>query len=440
MKRMGFAWLEIVLLVALSVFLLSGAAGVPFHPDETSWLFQSRDLEALLSRPLSLAWRGLLEPSPEMTYRLLNAPLAKDVLAAARWIVGVPASAVAVDWSWSKSWDENVAAGALPPPGVLAAARTASAGLVVLAVVALYLCGRALGGRGTGLAAAILLGTNALVLLHGRRSMAEGALTLAVCLALLGLLYADRHPWLAGLAAGLAFAAKTSGAVWIPLGWVAVAWSASRQRQSWRANLGRVGAFTLAAGLVTLLLYPVLWAEPVNALVEMWRARQELVAAQVAATNAVMPWVVLANPAQGAATFLVHLYFSPLQFAEAANYLRETAAAEAVYLASPLHSLFRGLAGGVLLLGLTVLGIAQGIRRAWTSEPKAHRAIAVALLATAVQAAALVLAVPLAFQRYVMPLVPLVSLWCGYAIAGVVERLVRSRRPKTEPAATEAVS
>ena len=440
MKRMGFPWLEIVLLVTLSVFLLGGAAGVPFHPDETSWLFQSRDLEALLARPQSLAWRGRLEPSPEMTYRLLNAPLAKDVLAAARWIVGIPASAVAVDWSWSSSWDENVAAGALPPPGVLAAARTASAGLVVLAVAALYLCGRALGGRGTGLAAAILLGTNALVLLHGRRSMAEGALTLAVCLALLGLLYADRHPWLAGLAAGLAFAAKTSGAVWIPRGWAAAAWSADPQRRSWRASLGRVGAFTLAAGLVTLLLYPVLWAEPVNALVEMWRARQELVAAQVAATNAVMPWAVLANPAQRALTFLVHLYFSPLQFAEAANYLRETAAAEAAYLASPLHSLFRGLAGGVLLLGLTVLGIAQGIRRAWSSEPKAHRAIAVALLSTTVQAAALVLAVPLAFQRYVMPLVPLVCLWCGYAIAGVVERLARSRRPTTEPAASKANS
>ena len=429
MSRTAVPWLEVILLVALAAFLLASAGGVPFHPDETTWLFQSRDLEAFLARPRSLAWRSGLEPSPDMTYRLLNAPLAKDVLAAARWIVGAPAAAVAVDWTWSDSWDDNVAAGALPAPGVLAAARTASAGLVVLAVVALYFCGTALAGRGTGLAAAILLGTNALVLLHGRRAMAEGALTLAVCLALLGLLHAERHPWLAGIAAGLAFAAKTSAAVWIPVGWMAAAWSADPQRRSWRAVAARVGAFTLAAGGVTLLLYPVLWAEPLNALAAMWRARQELLAAQVAATNAVMPWAVLVTPGQRAATFLVHLYFSPLQFAEAANYLRQTAAAEAAYSASPFHALFRGLAGGALLLGLTLLGIAQGLRRVRMPETNERRAFGVVLVATAVQAAALAFAVPLAFQRYVLALVPLACLWCGCGIATVVERLTRNRRP-----------
>jgi dolichyl-phosphate-mannose--protein O-mannosyl transferase len=129
-----------------------------------------------------------------MTYRLLNAPLAKYVLAAARWTVGVPASEVESDWDWAKSWEDNLAAEALPAQAILAAARTASALLVVLAVVALYFCGVALGGRATGLAAAILLGTNALVLLHGRRAMAEGALLFAIALALLGLLHAARHP------------------------------------------------------------------------------------------------------------------------------------------------------------------------------------------------------------------------------------------------------
>jgi 4-amino-4-deoxy-L-arabinose transferase-like glycosyltransferase len=364
-----------------------------------------------------------------MTYRLLNAPLAKDVLAAARWIAGAPASAVATDWSWSASWDENVAAGALPGPGVLAAARTASAGLVVVAVVALYFCGTALAGRGTGLAAAILLGTNALILLHGRRSMAEGALTAAVCLALLGLIHADRHPWLAGLAAGAAFAAKTSAGIWIPVGWVAAAWSADPRRRSWRAVLGRAGAFTIAAGCVTFLLYPVLWAEPVNALAAMWRARQELVAAQVAATSAVMPWAILTAPGERAAAFLVHLYFSPLQFAEAANYLHQTATAEASYLATPFHTLFRSMAGGALLLGLTILGIVQGIRRGRSPEAVGRRAVGVVLLATTVQALALILAVPLSFQRYVIPLVPLVCLWSGYGISAVVEGLTRNRRP-----------
>jgi hypothetical protein len=269
--------------------------------------------------------------------------------------------------------------------------------------------------------------------------MAEGALTLAVCLALLGLLYADRHAWLAGLAAGLAFAAKTSAAVWIPLGWVAAAWSTDPERRSARAILGRGVAFTLAAVLITFLLYPVLWAEPLNALGEMWRARQALVAAQVAATGAVMPWAVLASPGDRAASMLVHLYFAPLQFAEAANYLRETAASEAGYLANPAHSLLRGLVGGAVLLGLTALGMIQGLRRLRSSEARTRRALAVVLLATGVQAAALMLAVPLAFQRYVIPLVPLLCLWCGYAIAGLIEAATRSRRPVMEPAVSETL-
>jgi 4-amino-4-deoxy-L-arabinose transferase-like glycosyltransferase len=436
MRGRGYPWLEIVLLAVLAAFLLLGAAGVPFHPDETSWLFQTRDLEAVLSRPLALAWRDGAPPTPELTYRLLNAPLAKYILGTARWAAGVPAGSVENDWAWSNSWDENVAAGALPAEGLLAAARLASALLLIPAVVALYFCGRALGGRGTALAAAIFLATHALVLLHGRRAMAEGALIFAICLALLGLLYADRHPWLAGLAAGLAFAAKTSAAVWIPLGWIAAAWSVEAESRSRRAMLGRLGAFTLAAALLTLMLYPVLWAEPAGALIEMWRARQALVSAQVAATGQVMPWAVLSSPGERAATLLAHLYFSPPQFAEAANYLRQTASAEAAYLAVPGHSLLRGLAGGALMLTLTLVGIVRGIRRERTSEAKTRRATGMILLATAVQAAVLVLAVPLAFQRYTMPLVPLVCLWAGHGLAGLVEALARNRRPVAEPAAS----
>ena len=206
MSHRSTPWIEIAVLIVLTAFLLGGAAGVPFHPDESSWLFQSRDLEGVFTRPLSLAWRPAARDTPELSYRLLNAPLAKYILGTARLAAGFSAASVGTDWSWSRSWDENVADGALPAQGLLAAARRASALLLIPAVVALYFCGRAVGGRGTGVAAAIFLGTNALVLLHGRRAMAEGALTLAICLALVGLIYADRHPWLAGLAAGVAFA------------------------------------------------------------------------------------------------------------------------------------------------------------------------------------------------------------------------------------------
>jgi 4-amino-4-deoxy-L-arabinose transferase-like glycosyltransferase len=434
MNSRGYPWVEFAILLLLSVYIVSGAAQVPFHPDESSWLFQSRDLEGLVSDPASLAWRRGVEPDQEMTYRLLNAPLAKYVLGAARVAAGFPASTVESDWHWGKTWEENVLADALPPEGLLHAARRASALLLIPAVIAIYFCGRALGGRTTALVAAILLATNALVLLHGRRSMAEGALTLGVCLALLGLLYADRHPWLAGLAAGLAFSAKTSAAVWIPLGWVAAAWAGNRRRSAGSA-LARMGAFTLASGLVILVLHPILWAEPANAVTEMWKARQTLVAAQVETTAHFMPWAVLWSPADRLAGLLAHLYFSPLQFAEAGNYIRETAAAEAAYLAVPGSGLLRGILGGAVFLGVGLLGLFVALRKDWRSAPELQRVVTLVLLATVIQTAALAAAVPLAFQRYSAPLVPLACLWAARGLASLIE-FVDSRRPVSRPAAS----
>ena len=118
---------EAALLAALSIFVLSGIDRVPFHPDEASLLFESRDLESLLARPLDMAWDPLKPSSAEMTYRLLNAPLPKYVLGLGRALAGFGPETVAVDWDWSKTWTQNAIAGALPPRDLLAAARTASA-------------------------------------------------------------------------------------------------------------------------------------------------------------------------------------------------------------------------------------------------------------------------------------------------------------------------
>jgi len=420
-------WIDASLLLAVSIFAVSGARLVPFHPDETSWLYQSRDLELLFSAPLSLAWRSEAEPTVEMDYRLLNAPLAKYVLGLGRLAAGFPSSSVAVDWSWSDDWKQNVAAGALPPERLLGAARTASAALLIPAMVALYFAGVTLRGRAAGLAAAILLGTNALVLLHGRRAMAEGALTLGVALATLGVLHAARRPGLAGAATALAFAAKTSAGVWIPIGLMAAVLPGGRRSRSWAGSLRRAAAYAASAVAVTVALHPVLWANPPGALGAMWRARQDLVASQVETTRRVMPWAVPATPAERAATMIVHLFLAPVQFAEAANYLEQTAASEAAYLVVPGHELLRGVAGGAVMLGLTVLGIGLAVARSRAAGLEERRATAIALGTTAVQAAALVIAVPLAFQRYVIPLVPLVCLWGGVGATRVFEGLVARR-------------
>jgi hypothetical protein len=167
---------------------------------------------------------------------------------------------------------------------------------------------------------------------------------------------------------------------------------------------------------------------------EMWRARQALLAAQVETTAQFMPWAVLWTPGDRIAGLLAHLYFSPLQFAEAGNYLRETAAAETAYLAVPGNAMMRGILSGAPLLVMTLVGMIVATRSDWSAGDAPRRVVALALLATGVQAVALAAAVPLAFQRYSLPLVPLVCLWAGRGVAGLIEALKQGRRPVTRPA------
>ena len=70
-------WIFILLLIALTVFYYYGIFLVPFHPDESTHIYMSQDLEILLSQPLSLAWEPDLPFSNEIMLRSLGAPLSK---------------------------------------------------------------------------------------------------------------------------------------------------------------------------------------------------------------------------------------------------------------------------------------------------------------------------------------------------------------------------
>jgi hypothetical protein len=79
------------------------------------------------------------------------------------------------------------------------------------------------------------------------------------------------------------------------------------------------------------------------------------------------------------------------------------------------------MVGGGLLLTLTLYGVVLGILRARGSADFARRrAITLLILAPTVQALGLVAWVPLAFQRYTLPLVPFLSLWAAYGLSQVL--------------------
>ena len=111
----------ILIILALTLAYLAGLAGVPFHPDESTQLFMSSDLNTLFSRPADLFWSTANEQDARQIYRELDAPLARYLIGVGRTIASLPA--LPVDWDWSKSWEENQTAGALPDARLLLVGR-----------------------------------------------------------------------------------------------------------------------------------------------------------------------------------------------------------------------------------------------------------------------------------------------------------------------------
>jgi hypothetical protein len=400
--------------VALSVL---GAAAIPFHPDESSLLYQSRDLELLFSDPLELAWGPQSGDDPQAVYRALNAPLGKYWLALGRLAAGYGSGSVSADWDWSETWEENVARGALPPQGALRGARAAMSVMTALAVALLYQTGRRLGGRLTGVLAAAIFALDPLVLLHGRRAMLEGALLFGITAASLGLICAYRRPIAAAFGSALALGTKYSGLAVIPAGVMASIWPDGAPPQGIRIRL--MNAFKHLLALVALIWvsHPILWRQPMAALQAMWGLRSELVQAQADSLRGLRPEFVLNSLPERGTAMLAHLYFTPLQFFEYGNYLEATAAEQQAYLAIPFHGIARGGLGGSIRLALTLVGGLFALLKALRVHDVAQRRnLSLVALAAMMLAASLLVANPLPIQRYYLPLTPFLALFAGMGL------------------------
>jgi len=424
-KDFSRSWALWSLLALLTAFALAGTTEIPFHPDESTQLYMSRDFELLLSRPLSMSWTPEQAGGGRSHLRLVDAPLTRYLLGLGRSLAGLPA--LPTDWDWSKTWDQNQAAGALPDPCLLLVGRLTLTLLLPFSLLLIYQVGSRMHGTLTGLVAALLLGLNALILLHDRRAMAEAALTFGVLFALWSFLVGKRHPWLIGLGLAIAFNAKHTGLILLPVGLLAVVLPDSGRlpgkNLAWHRLVIDWGQLLVVFGLVTWLLNPFLWRQPVQAVQAAIVERQELQKRQQADYKRLLPDATLESPSQRLAALLANLYFAPSAFAEAGNYSRQTKAAELAYLATPGHNLLRGLLGGSIMFALNLIGIALACLRLRRAVPDERRVITILLLSSLVLVLGIFWLAPLPWQRYVIPLAPISCLWCAYAVTGFGKRL-----------------
>jgi 4-amino-4-deoxy-L-arabinose transferase-like glycosyltransferase len=403
-----------VVVLLLTFTYLRGVEAVPFHPDESTQIFMSSDIETLLRDPLSMAWQPGNGSDLRQYYRELDAPLTRYLIGVTRKIFGLPS--LPADWNWSNTWEENRANQAVPGSLLLLVSRFAVAGLFPFSLVLVFLSVSRLKGTLAGLMMVVLFTGNALILLHTRRAMAEGALVFGISLSIWGLLESEKKPWLAAIGIAIAFNAKQSAIALIPAGLLAAAWIPVNSAHPIRKITSRVGIFLAIFLFIYIVLNPLVWRNPLAAAGATLVARQNFVTGQVATFQSLAPGQVLNSPGYRVAAMLANLFIQPPALEDSDNYIKNLEPGRSDYLANPFNNLLRGLDWGSISLILLLVGLIFAMIDSRHLNRGPRRDLIILLCATLFQAMTLLISVPIPWQRYWMPLIPFSCLWIVYAL------------------------
>ncbi len=422
-KAVRSHWLFILLLIFLSTFFIFGVAKVPFHPDESTFIFMSADFKQILTNPFAMAWKAGNPITDIYRYRMIDAPLTRYLLGFGRSLAGLPAPIE--DWDWSANWDVNRKLGALPSDNLLLIERLTIASLFPLCLILLYMIGLKLDGRLMGIVTISIFSLHPLILLHTRRAMAEGVLIFALILTLYTFTNAHKKALLTGLAVALAFNAKHSAVLLLPIGLLAVCWLPTPIPRKTSQRLINLSAYMIGFLLLTALLNPIFWNTPTATAREALFQRQNLLNQQVNDLILVSPTQVLETPSERSAVLLAQLFIAPPRFSELGNYHPQTSLAEEDYLRNPGNNLWRNSIFAGITLGLTLLGIFNAFRISLSGVFFQRRLTILYLLALIVMWGGTIAMIPLAWQRYSVPLIPFISI---FASLGLVWGIKNSRR------------
>ncbi|MCC6189362.1 MAG: hypothetical protein IT318_10020 [Anaerolineales bacterium] len=431
----------------IAIWALFTLPQVPFHPDEATHIFISQDFDRLFSQGdlAGVTWQASDASSAVLRYRLLEAPLSRYLIGGGRALGGHGSVQLPADWDWSGTWADNGRLGALPHPDLLLASRLPAAVLTILSLLPLFAIGQHLGGRLAAFGAVCLYCLSGVVWLHGRRAMSEGPLLFFSLLAFWIALRWPRWPLVVAAGAALAGLAKLTGLSLLPPTALAVLTApplGPGRAAPGRSRIGALAAFAVAFALLTWALNPSLWSSPLSGLRAMAAARQTLQASQTAEIQAAGASLALATPPRRALAMLYHSYWAPLAYWDIPNYAADTAAAEALYQQSWLNRGWRAptaagaLPAGNLVLAISLLGLAAGLYRLLRPSTQTGHPERLALALLAVWTLATIaglFAVTIAWQRYYLPLIPLLCLWAGYGLRALVQAWRRLRDPAARP-------
>ncbi|HDD55843.1 MAG TPA: hypothetical protein ENG59_06345 [Chloroflexi bacterium] len=410
-------WVTIGLIFLLTIMYAWTLPDVPFHPDESTHIYMSKDIS---QNPLALAWDGTLPLSAEERIRAIDAPLAKYLIGVVREIFSIPA--LKDDWNWGLSWEENLTAGALPSDQQLLFARSTMVLLLPFSLWLYYLALKKILPAIPSLAAVLLLGLNPLLLLHARRAMSEGPLFLGTALFLWAATRDKRNPWLIGLALGIAVAAKHSALGLIPAAFLSVVFLPGESPVI-KTALIKILKTSLVLFITLLLLNPFYWKHPLDALNAGSRARFDLAREQ---QEDYLGRIGLKGQPLGTTIpgLVLNIFLTPPQTEEVGNYLPETGESREKYLANPIHYWGRGLISGSILAALSLVGVGLAFGRFPAKKPAERNNLLIFALATLWLGVFTIFLIP--WQRYVVVLLPFVFSWVGVALVPIFKAGAKS--------------
>jgi hypothetical protein len=241
--------------------------------------------------------------------------------------------------------------------------------------------------------------------------MSEGPLIFGTSLAILGILEAEKRPWLTGLGISIAIGSKLSAAALLPVGLIAILWHKKPSITDVKFQLRNLIIFGAIVIIVTLILNPLLWSKPLEGIGQIWNSRVEFSIRQAETIRAVSPDLVLDSAVDRIMGFMVMMFFREPQTSEVANYTEQTRSDEESYLSKPLNTVISGGVGGGIAFLVASFGIVFTAFQIRGTDWKNQRELILLLIGTVVQAVAILVANSIPFQRYYMPLVPFAILW-----------------------------
>lgn len=426
------------------LYTLLGVGLTPFHADESTQIMMSRDYHYQF---IAGDWSQVLYHDPplnatEQHLRLLNGTVSKYLFGLAWHSGGYTVADLNEQWLWGASWDWNAANGHIPTDDLLQRTRWISALLTALSVPVMFGLGCRWAGRGTAYAASFLLAIHPVILLHGRRAYMEGTLLFFSLLTILVAIWWTNHlsgktkrrgaGWLLplglGISAGLTVASKHSGLVAVGAAYLGLLIIIVRAGWQNQPMTRRTFITLIGSGLLSLIVFfalnPAWWGNPLVRIPEVLALRTGLLADQSAA----FPEAIYSGLGDRLNGLFYQLTTAPLAYYEVSAWADYIAEPITAYQSSPWTGVQTGTTTLTTLWGMSLFLLSLvGLGRLLQDMAHQHPAAIISGLWGGLTLLFIVLTIPLAWQRYYMPLYSVQVLLAGAGFVTLVGWLTAQR-------------